>query len=376
MLIAADTSVPPESPSHGNANNSVVSNVRVQNNLDGVNNAGGDANVVLLQSVDASGNRRWGFVDTSFLAITLVNCHADANGNYNSITNTTSLVSYANTRWSVRAGQDAQAATTVPGSDDEAVWLYEGGGGPVPGMIPAWELNGGATGTTYRAGGAYYINPVGATTPLIGCYYETGQARPQVINGIVIGGFMGKGLIYGGPHCYASPLLGFTQQRPFSQQWTYRDGSTIALRFGGNLAENADLVTILNWGTSQATPDNPDQLTGFSISRSTGDFIATGYDRRSPFRICGLSTRRTYGGRDPSQNQYVVEIDALALGNGQGAGDGCIVQTYEAGPPTEGKHALGEIVWNNSPSPGAPMGWMCVASGSPGIWRAMASLAA
>jgi len=43
--------------------------------------------------------------------------------------------------------------------------------------------------------------------------------------------------------------------------------------------------------------------------------------------------------------------------------------------PTTGTWRRGDIVWNISPSAGGPPGWVCVASGTPGTWKAMANLA-
>jgi hypothetical protein len=39
------------------------------------------------------------------------------------------------------------------------------------------------------------------------------------------------------------------------------------------------------------------------------------------------------------------------------------------GPPTSGAWQRGDLVLDRTPSSGAPLGWACVASGSPGIWR-------
>jgi len=44
------------------------------------------------------------------------------------------------------------------------------------------------------------------------------------------------------------------------------------------------------------------------------------------------------------------------------------LQTYGAAPPSEGTHAMGDIVWNSSPRVGAGIGWVCLRAGSPGAW--------
>jgi parallel beta-helix repeat protein len=52
-----------------------------------------------------------------------------------------------------------------------------------------------------------------------------------------------------------------------------------------------------------------------------------------------------------------------------------IVQ-YASTIPTTGTWVRGDIVWNESPSAGGTPGWVCVTSGTPGTWKAMANLAA
>lgn len=47
-----------------------------------------------------------------------------------------------------------------------------------------------------------------------------------------------------------------------------------------------------------------------------------------------------------------------------------------AAAPASGTWTRGDIAWNAEPSAGGPPGWMCVASGTPGTWKAMANLAA
>jgi hypothetical protein len=71
-------------------------------------------------------------------------------------------------------------------------------------------------------------------------------------------------------------------------------------------------------------------------------------------------------------------MEAL-LGNGKfgdislGAGAGNTV-SYGSAAPTTGTWKQGDIVWNNAPSVGQPMGWMCTVAGPPGTWTAMPNL--
>jgi len=44
--------------------------------------------------------------------------------------------------------------------------------------------------------------------------------------------------------------------------------------------------------------------------------------------------------------------------------------------PTTGTWAVGDTVWNTAPAAAGAPGWVCTAAGTPGTWKAMASLAA
>lgn len=52
------------------------------------------------------------------------------------------------------------------------------------------------------------------------------------------------------------------------------------------------------------------------------------------------------------------------------------VVTYATAAPTLGSWTRGDVVWNSSPSASGVPGWVCVTTGTPGTWKAMAALAA
>ena len=52
-----------------------------------------------------------------------------------------------------------------------------------------------------------------------------------------------------------------------------------------------------------------------------------------------------------------------------------ILQTTGTEAPSFGAYKLGDIVWNVSPAAGGWMGWVCIATGSPGQWRQFGAIA-
>ncbi len=56
-----------------------------------------------------------------------------------------------------------------------------------------------------------------------------------------------------------------------------------------------------------------------------------------------------------------------------GGFDRWIVRAWGSGPPTSGTWRRGDVVWNTSPLTGGAAGWVCVAPGTPGSWKAMSS---
>lgn len=56
------------------------------------------------------------------------------------------------------------------------------------------------------------------------------------------------------------------------------------------------------------------------------------------------------------------------------SGDGHQVAWLPA-PPAAGPWSRGDVVWSTLAAAGGPPGWVCVAGGAPGTWKAMANLA-
>lgn len=54
--------------------------------------------------------------------------------------------------------------------------------------------------------------------------------------------------------------------------------------------------------------------------------------------------------------------------------DGRLSTDNASSVPTEGNYKRGDIVWNAAPTPGGFLGWICVATGTPGTWKGFGTI--
>lgn len=59
---------------------------------------------------------------------------------------------------------------------------------------------------------------------------------------------------------------------------------------------------------------------------------------------------------------------SLKLTNGQ-------IWKYGSAAPGSGSHVVGEIVWNQTPTSGGTIGWVCTGAGTPGTWKTFGTIA-
>jgi hypothetical protein len=52
------------------------------------------------------------------------------------------------------------------------------------------------------------------------------------------------------------------------------------------------------------------------------------------------------------------------------------IERYDTAPPATGTWKIGDIIWNESPAAGGYIGWVCVADGTPGTWKAFGAIIA
>ncbi|MBV9529245.1 hypothetical protein [Sphingomonas sp.] len=103
--------------------------------------------------------------------------------------------------------------------------------------------------------------------------------------------------------------------------------------------------------------------------RKYAEDLWTHYNNNPVEKLSGPSTGEQYG-RGAAQPYYRHVVN-FALGPYNNAG--ARVLTYGAAAPTTGAHAAGEIVFNNGATSTTAVAWQCVATGTPGTWRAIFS---
>lgn len=86
----------------------------------------------------------------------------------------------------------------------------------------------------------------------------------------------------------------------------------------------------------------------------------------TPGQTMGLRLVGNTGGRMQMHPNVTPAVDAdngwnAVVGRGNAA-------------PTTGEWRQGAIIYNSSPSPGTPVGWVCTSSGIPGIWRGFGTI--
>lgn len=69
----------------------------------------------------------------------------------------------------------------------------------------------------------------------------------------------------------------------------------------------------------------------------------------------------------------VPRLDTYAFGSDVSSGSRNIV-TYLSAPPVSDTYSVGSIVYNTNPTAGGYIGWVCMAAGTPGIWKGFGAI--
>jgi hypothetical protein len=362
---------------HGNCNNWVVDIVRLDSNrTGGLFVSGGDANAGVARMVDASSNEVFGIFDGAFLGNTYQACHCDANGGWHTHGGIAmgGTVHRSGRHYALRAGYLHADAIAHDPATSPTYWLDLGAGGISAGFYPDWSAA--PVNTIYIAGGSYGTTGSANAGTYIGCYFETNQVPPQLgTASMSMGGFFGGGQTDGGSRLQSYSMGGIQTQGPYGQAFTSTDASTQTVQFGGGIA--AGWRQLAAWQSSQATSGfDPARMDSLVVEKSSNDlaYLSSGWSGTSSigftpddfptFRITSAQTARTYGATTAEAGR-AVEITKLALGAGNSAR---LIQRANAAPTT-GAHAVGEMVFFDTPTAGGKIGSVCVTAGTPGTWK-------
>lgn len=363
-----EAAVPGEAPGSpmnwGNVNAFSIENLIANRNGDtGLYVRGSDANGGVILGGEFSFNGRIGIWDNSFLGNTYVGCRTEGNGIGISAGNSggrSSVVSHGGKLYQavyvpmapvshMSTTQLALLVSTTPGTNP-AVWEEIGEGAPSD-EHPAWQ-SGQDAGFYFLGSGIVAING-NARTLVSGCSTGTLEA-----GNIFSGGYI--------------TVLGGNMPR-------IARGSQIVAADGGHLRLPSIEVRRGGWSVSRRILMLPDANTlmsfhsvgssnGFGLRSFDDDifFSYPGPGTNVAAKVSGADTSQAFGTSAPIPHVW-------SFPNGFALGDRRHLSGTAA--PGTGEHARGEVVFNQNPSAGGHLGWICTESGTPGVWKAMGTIA-
>ena len=74
------------------------------------------------------------------------------------------------------------------------------------------------------------------------------------------------------------------------------------------------------------------------------------------------------------QNNFVRLPDLFYQATGTGWNAGAVIRYIDVAAPTSGSWSQGDIVFNSAPTTGGFIGWVCVATGTPGTWKTFGAI--
>ena len=261
------------------------------------------------------------------------------------------------------------------------------------GSFVEWKTmasGGGVYAGIYRRAHVIWCPEVTARNTFVSTYFEDAQT-PMMVTGatMFIGGnaatdrpdaasdgiqtYAANGFVsYGKPFTvyYKAPDSHNTQALSLNADFTAADKE---IRVGG---ENSELMLYINrikpGGTDPAPfPDN----NHLRVRDAGAGDIAFEYSGSSGRAVLwtGPTTTLHFGRTVPSTVTMpgYFAVPRLIIG---GADNNGRLVTNGIVAPTTGQWARGDIVFNREPAVGEPLGWICVAAGSPGTWAATAAL--
>jgi hypothetical protein len=349
---------------YGNCNGFVIDTVRVEGcGYHGIHNEGGDANAGAIRGViDIADCARYGFDLRGFLGSGAYDIQVASSGvNGAGRQNQTSTVTDGSYRYRLKDGQDASGAGTAPTSGaSNAVWEVTGAGGVHP-FYPLYSTYTGA----YVSGGAAFIRGTNARTAMLNGYNE-GDCAPIIVQApsFALGGLMSP-TDPSVPYAYADSnnSSAIVCTTGFGKVWTDPITSEI-ISSGVGGAALGSTVKQLTWAY-HSTYAPSYWRTMFGVGGYRNEDLWTAYANSAMAEcLTGPSTQEQFG-TGVAQPYYRFILN-FAFGQPGLARR----MDYVAAVPASGLHARGEIAWNNAPSSGGAMGWVCTATGTPGTWVA------
>jgi hypothetical protein len=225
----------------------------------------------------------------------------------------------------------------------------------------------------FEAAGCFSTNNVNARTIWLGPYIEGGT--PPALwcaPTLVLGGIMGDAY----DETRGATIFAENRFRAIATQTQRQadDGTFPKYRV---IVNGDSECTVVGWTTydgqtfriGQSSGTGP---SGFGNSDLILENASVGVGQFKPIWRIRTGNTCNYGRSSSGwPNDAPMQITNLVIGDGNGGG-GRLVRTGDSPPASAayGEFAQGEIIFNNAPTAGGKVGWVCVAGGTPGTWKA------
>ncbi|MFA5187569.1 MAG: hypothetical protein WC551_13905 [Patescibacteria group bacterium] len=337
----------------------------IGNGGDGLFVSGPDANAGVCTKFNGTFNGGWQIHDESLLGNTYIQCHAHAGSRkaYKTGIGLSVLVGcYAEMGQNSEIGPGTVTLGGVLGALDNIypIVVITGDGNRATGIVAGVGLNGALTHILMTNFGSGY------TKATVGIYPPSGTGAvltPVITDGRITAVKIENGGTGYKAHTRSARIVphyngGFSADRIF-----------VANRAAGS-SRAADVIladranTLLSFSAlGMASP-----FDAFTWDENTGSFESKfrGATNSSGIRFVSDLSKTETGGRGK-----ILPQGSVSFPNGFWIGGGANGRQQNTGTaaPVTGEHAQGDIVWNQAPSPGGFVGWVCIQGGTPGTWK-------
>jgi len=219
-----------------------------------------------------------------------------------------------------------------------------------------------------NTGGAYKTDNANAQNIFIGCYTEPTQGAKSlsslVTPTIFIGGL---GSSEGNISAASTAFVlggGGAYRKPFSYI-----NSTGTVAIGANLGANDTGMSCFTWGAANETATYDAWRLKFNNTSKCWTVQFANSTAYEPLSFFNSASARTAVGTGPliggNNSGYYVGTAAAP-----------ILRGFASAAPTSGTYVVGDIVYNNAPTAGGTIGFVCVTAGTPGTWKTFGAISA